>query len=88
MSLGELDIVLEEGYQEFNDNLKLHMDLKCAILNAQYSRRRGGGLYSIEDFLGSNRKHESISPEEQAQRVSEHGRALAQNCDRHRKHRK
>jgi hypothetical protein len=82
MTIGDLDIVLEEGYQEFEENYKRHVDLKVAILNAPRSERKGGGLYHINDFLPKNMKLEKteISADEQASLIMDRGRKLAEKC--------
>lgn len=82
MTIGDLDIVLEEGYQEFEENYKRHVDLKVAILNTPRSERKGGGLYHINDFLPKNMKLEKteISADEQASLIMDRGRKLAEKC--------
>lgn len=90
MTIGDLDIVLEEGYQEFEENYKRHVDLKVTILNAPHSERKGGGLYHINDFLPRNMKinKEEISAEEQARLTIERGRRLAEKSKQYSKNRR
>ena len=95
-SPGETLLMIEVAGEEQQDKIKLdmiyHADLKVAILNAPWSQRKRGGLYQISDFVDKEYlKHverKEISPEEQAKRVSEAGRALANKCDMHLKKKK
>ncbi len=51
MSLGEIALCLDGGYEKFKTEMQLHTDLKCAILNAQWTHRKDKRLWTWGDFL-------------------------------------
>lgn len=92
MTIGELDLIIDESMEEFYEGIRRHADLKAAILNtaAPYTiKPKNGKIHQINDFLPDSMKikHKELSEEEQAQRTLEAGRALAAKCDRYKKRR-
>lgn len=86
MTIGELDIVIDEGIEEFYEGVRRHADLKAAILNtaAPYMvKPRNGKIHQMNDFLPDSMKvkQKELSEEEQAKRTLEAGRALAAKCE-------
>lgn len=92
MTIGELDLVIDEGMEEFYEEVRRHADLKAAILNtaAPYMvSPKNGRIHQMNDFLPDSMKvkQEEISEEEQARRTLEAGRALAAKCQQYTKRR-
>lgn len=82
MSIGDVNIVLEEGLNEFHETVKMHVDLKVAIMNTNAPRMikpKNGKIHSMKDFLpkdlikGSTERQQCLTPEEQVKLISERG---------------
>ncbi len=82
MSIGDVNIVLEEGLKEFHENVKMHVDLKVAMMNTNAPRMvrpKNGKIHQVKDFLpkdlltGHTEHQRCLTPEEQVKMISERG---------------
>jgi len=90
MSIGEIEILIEEGWQEYKWNIQKHADLKCAILNASWSHKKDEKLYEWKDFLPEELlpekpKKKEISKDEQSALWSAAGNAYVNKCPKKKK---
>lgn len=88
MTLAETIFYAQVGIDKLNDEIefqvRLHTDLKVAVLNAPHSERRGGGLYKIEDFIKNTpTDHKKISESEKSKRWLAAGNACMDVVEQH-----
>ena len=90
MSLGEIYICIDEGWQEYRWSIQKHVDLKCAMLNGPWSHKKDQKLYEWKDFLPKEllpeqQKPKELTPEEQAAMWSAAGNAYVNQANRNKK---
>ena len=81
MSLGEIALCLDCGYENFKTDVQLHVDLKCAILNASWTHRKDKRLWTWGDFLSKEMlppkpKKREITESEKSKRWAAAGAAM------------
>jgi len=90
MSLGEIHLCLEEGFEKFKCEMQLHADLKCAILNAPWTHKRDKKVWVLEDFLPKKMlppktKKREVTEAEKSKRWAAAGAAMMKVVREHEK---
>jgi len=85
-SLPEIVMYLEEGWEEVKGQLQMHVDLKCAIMNAPNFHKKDEKPYEWKDFLPKEllpekQKPQKLTPEEKAERWAAAGAAWCDSLD-------
>jgi hypothetical protein len=90
LSIPEIELYLEEGWENTKSKMQMHIDLKCAILNGSHFHKKDDKPYEWKDFLPKDFLPEKaprreLSKEEKAAMWSAAGNAFVGRCEDPRK---